>query len=201
MTNMDYKHFEAMNARFLREGYDRKEAARFIVRTAGGLFGPALDVGTGQGLLAVALARADLSVVSVDPDAQAQSVAAQFAAEAKVAHLVEFLPRDAVFVPYPDGYFGCVAMMNVLHHIEEPRPIFREMARLVRPSGRIIVADFDEEGFELVARIHREEGREHPRTTTTIELAEQELCQAGLSLLARAHGFFHHVVVMTKSIR
>ncbi len=48
--------FDARTQQFLRAGYDRFGAARFVADAAGGLEGPALDVGTGKGLLAMASA-------------------------------------------------------------------------------------------------------------------------------------------------
>jgi len=54
--------FRARNQEYLRLGHDRQAAARFVVDTAGALGGPTLDVGTGKGLLAIALAHRGLKV-------------------------------------------------------------------------------------------------------------------------------------------
>jgi len=57
--------FRAKNLEYVGLGHDRLAAARFVVESAGALRGPALDVGTGKGLLAIDLARRGLQVVSI----------------------------------------------------------------------------------------------------------------------------------------
>ena len=63
------QEFEARIAQYRALGHDRLAAVRFVAGAAGRLHGPALDVGTGRGLLARELARLSLDVVSVDVDA------------------------------------------------------------------------------------------------------------------------------------
>ena len=156
---------------YLRRGYDRFAAARHVVDAAASLRGPALDVGTGQGFLALELARRGLDIVSVDVDAEAQELAWLRAEEAGLGNRIAFVAGDTSRLPYPDGHFGCAAMMDVLHHLDTPGPVLREMGRVVAEGGLVVIADFDEQGFELVSRVHREEGREHPRTAATVGLA------------------------------
>jgi ubiquinone/menaquinone biosynthesis C-methylase UbiE len=190
--------FRARDLEFSRLGYDRAAAARFVVAAGGALSGPALDVGTGKGVLATELARRGLEVVSVDVDLEEQELAGLLAQETGVGDRISFVLGDAARLECPDGKFGCAAMMDVLHHLEEPVEVLREMARLVADKGTIIVADFDEQGFELVARVHREEGREHPRTKATVDVAEDVLCKSGFRCLKRTNGHFHEVAVLTK---
>ena len=60
---------------FHSHGYDRQGSARFIIDEAGSRSGLVLDVGTGKGVQAVALAHRGLDVVTVDPDPQEQRFA------------------------------------------------------------------------------------------------------------------------------
>jgi ubiquinone/menaquinone biosynthesis C-methylase UbiE len=190
--------FHARNLEYHRLGLDRIGAARLIVETPGALCGPALDVGTGKGLLAIELARTGMAVVSVDVDGEEQELAKFLAQEAGVGSRMTFVHGDAAHLSYPDGHFGCVAMMDVLHHLDEPGPVLREMARVLEHAGRIIVADFDEQGFDLVAGVHRGEGRVHPRTATTIGHAMTELEKAGCRCLGYSNLALHDVVVLVK---
>lgn len=184
---------------YQRRGLDRTAAARFVVASGGMLRGPALDVGTGKGLLAIELARAGLDVVSVDLDALEQELAALLSVEAGVEEHIRLVHGDAAHLSYPDGHFGCVAMMDVLHHLDDPGPVLREMVRVLSLDGIAIVADFDEGGFDLVSSIHRQDGREHPRSATTLALAEDELARAGFRTVLRNAGHFHDVVVLRKA--
>jgi ubiquinone/menaquinone biosynthesis C-methylase UbiE len=167
--------FRARDEQYRDLGHNRGAAARFVAEAAGLSQGAALDVGTGKGLLAIELARAGMEVVSVDLDADEQTLALLLALGEGVSNRIRFEHGDAAHLPHPDSSFGCVAMMDVLHHLHDPVPVLAEMARVLAPGGRMVVADFDEQGFDLVTRVHRAEGREHPRTAVTVSLAEAEL--------------------------
>jgi 2-polyprenyl-3-methyl-5-hydroxy-6-metoxy-1,4-benzoquinol methylase len=193
--------FEARTAQYRALGYDRVAAARFVAGAAFPLRGPALDVGTGKGLLARELARLGLDVVSVDVDASELPLASALAGEAGVGERLSFLHRDAARLPFRHGHFGCVATMDALHHIDDPRPVLAEMARTVKVGGVVIVADFSREGFRLVARVHRAEGRVHSESGATVEQARALLEQEGLDCVGRAEGHLHEVAILVKRRR
>ncbi|MFH1809381.1 MAG: class I SAM-dependent methyltransferase [Pseudomonadota bacterium] len=190
--------FHARCAEYRALGHDRVAAAHFVVEGAGALSGPALDVGTGKGLLAMALARRAGHVVSVDIDSEEQALARLLAEEAGLERRISFVQADAAHLPYPDGHFGCVAMMDVLHHLTDPGPVLGEMGRLVGPGGIVVIADFDEHGFELVSRVHGAEGRVHPRSTATVEAALRQMVRAGFEETLRRTGQLHELLVLTR---
>jgi ubiquinone/menaquinone biosynthesis C-methylase UbiE len=190
--------FDARTAQYRALGYDRVAAARFIAGVAGPLRGAALDVGTGKGLLAVELARLGLDVISVDVDASELPLASHLAGEAGVSDKVRFLHRNAAHLPFRRGHFGCAAMMDVLHHVDDPGPVLAEMARTVKVGGIVVVADFSPEGFRLVARVHRAEGRVHPESGATVGQARGLLEQEGLDCIGRAEGHLHEVAILVK---
>lgn len=190
--------FEARTAQYRALGYDRVAASRFVAGAAGPLRGPALDVGTGRGLLAVELARLPLEVVSVDVDASYLPLASHLAREAGVGERLRFLHRDAARLPFRRGHFGCAAMMDVLHHLDDARPVLAEMARTVRVGGVVVVADFSGEGFRLVARVHRAEGRVHCESGVTVERARAVLEQEGLDCVGKVEGYLHEMAIMVK---
>jgi len=192
------KAYEARSAQFRSLGYDRVLAARWVVEQAGGIVGPVLDVGTGKGALAIELVRAGMDVVSVDVDHEEQALAALLAAKAGVQDRIRLIHGDAERLPYPDGFFGCAAMMDVLHHLPRPIPVLHEMARVVMKGGRIVIADFDERGFQIIARVHREEGREHPRFQTSVDMAKEELVSHGFRFLTRIAECFHDDAALAK---
>ncbi|MBN1337336.1 MAG: class I SAM-dependent methyltransferase [Deltaproteobacteria bacterium] len=190
--------FHARNQEYLREGLDRRASARFVARAAGTLRGPALDVGTGKGLLAIELARQALDVVSQDVDAEEQALAALLAEEAGVARRIRFVRGDAARVACSDGHFGCAAMMDVLHHLQDPEPVLREMGRCVGPGGVVVLADFTPEGFEIVARVHRASGREHPVSGATIAMGREMLRGMGLVPVLETRAQHHELLVVEK---
>jgi len=193
-----WQAFEARTAQYRALGYDRIAAAQFVAGAAGPLPGPALDVGTGKGLLAVELARLGLDVVSVDVDASELPLASHLAREAGVGEKVRFLHRNAARLPLRRGHFGCAAMMDVLHHINDPSPVLAEMARTVKVGGVVVVADFTPEGFRLVARVHRADGRVQSVSGATVGQARRLLEQEGLDCTAEREGHLHEVAILVK---
>lgn len=180
------RHFLTRTARYLELGYDRVAAAGAVA----GLVEPArdgsaLDVGTGHGLLAVALAKRDLRVTSGDLSTQNYGVAAGLAVEAGVVSRLHFVLFDGTQLPFPDRHFDCVAMMNVLHHLDRAEPVLAELARVVKPRGQIVISDFSEAGFAVVSRAHREGGIEHPRSGVTLDMACTTLGALGWRLVGR----------------
>lgn len=60
------------------------------------------------------------------------------------------LVADAQKLPFSDGALSNIVMLDVLHHIEFPALLFREATRVLRPGGRIIMA---EPGITLGSRL------------------------------------------------
>lgn len=94
----------------------------------------ALDVGTGTGDGALALARrwAAAEVVGVDV---AEEMLAQARAKTppELAGRVRFVAGDAARLPFADASFDLVALANMI-------PFARELARVLRPGGQLVVA-------------------------------------------------------------
>lgn len=180
------ERFRKRTAQYLSLGHDRFAAASFVAEGAGEGPGEALNIGTGKGLLAMALARRGFHVVSVDVDEDEQALAAALAREAGLQDRILLERTDAARLPYADGRFDVVISMDVLHHFDEGPPIFEEMVRVMRPGGRLVLAEFTEPGFSLVGSVHQEENLVHPRGNVTLDWAAGFLAGRGLALEGRA---------------
>jgi SAM-dependent methyltransferase len=187
--------FEARSKRYVEQGLDSRAAADFVAGVLNPAEGPVLDVGTGKGTLARALAVRGVLVVTVDPDAVEQELAAALSREAGLAGRIHVVTGDAASLPYGDGHFAAAASMLVLHHLPDARPILSEMVRTLRPGGRIVLADFSREGFDLAARIHREEGRVHTESGVTIDDAAMVLAEYGFSVIERITERWHDIAL------
>ena len=53
-------------------------------------------------------------------------------------YLDEGLVADAGKIPYPDETFDLVFADNVMEHIDEPNQVFAEIARVLRPGGKLL---------------------------------------------------------------
>jgi len=109
-----------------------------LFRLAGELAGrDVLDVGCGDGTLAASFAEAGARVVGCDADARMMARAAQ-------KHGVEgprFLRADATRLPFADASFDLVSMITVLAFIPDAPAALREVARVLRPGGCLILGD------------------------------------------------------------
>ncbi len=192
------KAFEARTAQYLRLGYDRVAAASKVVAIAGDLRSPALDVGTGRGLTAIALASMGMEVISIDIDAIEQKLAEYLASEAGLDKRIEFFCQDASGLTFPDNYFGCAVLAEVLHHLENPQEVLTQVMRVLQPGGILILADFSPAGFELVDRVHRLEGDEHKIGGISTAEAAGFCVRKGLHIVCATTVALHDVVVFKK---
>jgi ubiquinone/menaquinone biosynthesis C-methylase UbiE len=193
-----YAIFARRTRKYQDLGYDREAAARFVAGLTRPGDGPALDVGTGKGILAISLAEHFPDVVSIDVSTEDSELAVLLADEAGVRSRIRFLTCDASRVPFPDGHFGCVAMMDVLHHLAEGASVLEEVRRALRPGGIFVVADFTEGGFDLVARVHREDGRVHPVGPVTLDWVSNWFQERGFVKLSEATDHLQHAIVLSK---
>ncbi len=115
----------------------RRTAARVATR---GLEGTALDVATGTGDLAFALTREkDVSVVvGVDLLPEMVMRARQKASDLRTGSRVRFAISDALSLPFPDDTFACVTTGWGLRNMPDLEGSLRELARVVRPGGRVV---------------------------------------------------------------
>lgn len=103
-----------------------------------------LDVGCGTGTLAIGIADAapGTPVSGIDPDPAILERARLKAARAGAA--ITLSEARAEELPFPDESFDAVSMTLMLHHLR-PDPklrALREARRVLRPGGRVVIADF-----------------------------------------------------------
>jgi SAM-dependent methyltransferase len=100
----------------------------------------AIDVGTGAGHAARALAPHVASVTAVDPTPEMLAVAERLTAEAGVAG-ISFTPGTAESLPAGDGSIEIAISRFSVHHWPDPGVGFRDIARVLRPGGRLAIVD------------------------------------------------------------
>lgn len=193
-TRENHARLEERNRVYRRHGYDGRRAIRFVLACAGPLTGRVLEIGTGKGRFLVELARQVPRVVTADPDAAEQRFARLNAAHAGVGRRIRFVVADGADLPFANASFDAVVSMNALHHIRNLGGVLDEILRVVKPGGKIVLADFDAQGFRIFDRIHAAEGRVHGRFTYRWAAAAARLTRAGFRV-RRARGHKTEVAV------
>jgi ubiquinone/menaquinone biosynthesis C-methylase UbiE len=105
-----------------------------------------LDVGCGSGVVTREIARrvgANGRVIGLDPSPGLLGVAHDLAREEGLGDRVDFREGSALRLPFPDGSFDVVVCVTVLAHVSGGEGAVPELARVVRPGGRVGVYDFD----------------------------------------------------------
>jgi len=99
------------------------------------------DVGTGTGILAIELARLGVRVIAVDHSARMiDAASAKLAAEPDLQ--IEFRRGETSALPLSDGEVDAALAHMVLHYLASPAEAIAEMARVVKPGGRVVCVDF-----------------------------------------------------------
>ncbi|HEY0517046.1 MAG TPA: class I SAM-dependent methyltransferase [Solirubrobacteraceae bacterium] len=101
-----------------------------------------LDVATGTGMVAAELlSRADCSVVAIDQSAEMLAAArARFAGTP--AKRVELIEGQAEQLPFETASFDGLTFTYLLRYVDDPAATVAELARVVRPGGRVASLEF-----------------------------------------------------------
>src|SRR5262245_9098973 len=104
---------------------------------------PILDVGTGTAQIPIELCRQAprAMVVGIDLAAHMLAVGEENIRRAGLQDRVRVERVDAKHIACPDGSYAAVISNSIIHHIPEPRAVFAEMVRVVRPGGVLFVRD------------------------------------------------------------
>ncbi|MEV4839130.1 class I SAM-dependent methyltransferase [Nonomuraea sp. NPDC049486] len=128
--HQDYARGRALNEEQLRTWISAFEAALPEARPLAGL-----DVGSGTGRFTPALARAFGPVTGVEP-----SVRMRETAQAQSRHPeVRYLAGSAEDMPVPSACADYALMFLSWHHVQDKPRAARELARVLRPGGRLLL--------------------------------------------------------------
>lgn len=99
-----------------------------------------LEIGCGAGFMAIALAERGFHVHAIDSTEAMVELARRHAAERGIAApLLSLKVGDVYALDFEDGFFDLVLAIGVIPWLERPELAMREMARVTRPGGHVIL--------------------------------------------------------------
>ena len=105
----------------------------------------ALDLASGSGDLALGLARrlgSHGELVASDINASMLARGRDRLIDAGVGHRIDWVLADAQALPFVRGHFHCVTIGFGLRNVTDQAAALAEMARVLRPGGRLVILEF-----------------------------------------------------------
>ncbi|HLE13337.1 MAG TPA: methyltransferase domain-containing protein, partial [Anaerolineales bacterium] len=130
----------------------------------------AADLGAGTGFISEGLAPLVATVHVVDNSPEMLVVARQNLAQ---FNNIEYHLADGASIPLPDASVDAVLANMYLHHAPDPFAAIQEMARILRPGGRLVITDSDEHPYAWLREEHSDLwlGFPRPQVHTWLEQA------------------------------
>lgn len=114
----------------------RRQTVEFINAQSGTV----LEVGVGTGL-SLKHYRRGLKVTGIDFSAEMLAKARNKVNRMNFGQIVALLQMDARALSFPDNTFDTIAAMHVLSVVPEPEKVMAEIARVLKPGGRVVITN------------------------------------------------------------
>lgn len=107
----------------------------------------AADLGAGTGFITAGLVQRGLRVIAVD---QSEAMTEEMKRKFEGCDAVDYRIGESEALPIGDEAVDYVLSNMYLHHVESPLEAIREMVRVMKVGGRVVITDLDEHEFEFL---------------------------------------------------
>jgi len=136
----------------LRRGFFSETVRERAFEAAGAVAGKiAADIGAGSGFVTEGILKRGLRVIAVD---RSEAMLEEMRRKFGEGGAVDYRIGEAEALPLEDGSVDYVFANMCLHHVDSPPAAIREMVRIVKPGGRLVITDLDRHDFEFLRTEH-----------------------------------------------
>jgi len=107
----------------------------------------AADIGCGTGFITRGLVKKGLRVIAVD---QSEKMLHQLKKKTKNKKMIDCRVGESNKLPINDNEVDYVFANMYLHHVEDPLVAIKEMVRILKPGGKIVITDLDKHDFDFL---------------------------------------------------
>lgn len=154
MDNKEYFDEVAKKWDKMREGFFSEAVREKALAIAGIQPGKlAADIGAGTGFITEGLIQKGLKVFAID---QSEDMLIEMRRKFAGIDGIEYRVGEAEDLPIPDETVDYVFANMYLHHVESPQKTIKEMVRILKPGGMLVITDLDEHTFDFLREEHHD---------------------------------------------
>ncbi|NIM91479.1 MAG: methyltransferase domain-containing protein [Candidatus Aminicenantes bacterium] len=150
------KYFETVADQWdtMREGFFSENVREKAFETAS--LQPsklAADVGAGTGFITEGLIKRGLKVIAVD---QSKAMLDKLKLKFPSSSQIDCRIGEAEKLPVEDDSVDYVFANMFLHHVKNPQLAIKEMTRILKSGGKLVISDLDEHDFQFLKIEHHD---------------------------------------------
>jgi ubiquinone/menaquinone biosynthesis C-methylase UbiE len=154
MGNKEYFDEVAKQWDKMREGFFSEAVREKALAIAGVQAGKlAADIGAGTGFITEGLIQKGIKVIAID---RSEAMLTEMRRKFSSIDGIEYRKGEAKELPIPNETVDYVFANMYLHHVESPQKAIKEMVRILKPGGMLVITDLDEHNFDFLREEHHD---------------------------------------------
>ncbi len=144
-------------------GYDLLDDYLLMLKETSFVHGKSIfEFATGSGRMTALLTRLNFNVITGDLSFT-QIADAEKRITYSFQNKVKYVRLNLESIPFAENSIDNITCVNTIHHLDNPVKCMKELIRIHSGKGKLLLADFNDEGFDVMDRLHKVRyGNIHP---------------------------------------